>query len=75
MKTLAEQAQVYREAARAGVRTIREVLGRPADPDVELYERLTPQHFEAMVREYGIDDVTRYVQHMEHARLTAGRQR
>lgn len=47
------------------------VLGKPADPDVELYEKMTPRHFDRIREQYGLEGLLRYIRHVEHKRLTA----
>jgi hypothetical protein len=54
-----------RKAAQRGAATLRKMLGRSADPDVNLYRRLTPEDFERMAATYGRRAVADYIREME----------
>lgn len=44
-------------------------FGLTRDPDLSLYNRLTPDDFKAMSRDFGETNVLQYIQEMEKKRL------
>ena len=61
-----------KQAARDGVKTVRELLGRTNNPDLQIYERLGKDDFSEIVRDYGPEEAMRYIRAMELARLKEG---
>jgi hypothetical protein len=45
------------------------LVGKSVDPDVQLYEKMTPAAFDAVREKYGVEGLTRYIRHIEHKRL------
>ena len=45
------------------------MAGAPADPDIIFYDNLKPDEIDAMVKEFGPDDVGEYVHDMEARRM------
>lgn len=62
---LRQTVEIYRDAARAGVQSLKQLLGAPTDPAVAQYRRMTAEDFKGMVQEYGQPEVERYIRHME----------
>ena len=62
---LRQTVEIYRDAARAGVQSLKQLLGAPSDPAVAHYKRLTPDDLQGMIQEYGQPEVERYIRHME----------
>lgn len=56
-------------AASGGFDRISSALGGSKDPELAMYEKLTPDHFRAIVKEYGITQASEYINHMEFKRL------
>ncbi len=59
-------------AAREAVQEMRGYLGQPADPDLRLYQKLQPADFQAILQQYGPENLAQYVQTMEARRLKGG---
>jgi hypothetical protein len=45
------------------------VTGGENDPDLSLYQSLAPQDFTALMKEYGEEDILRYIRTMESKKL------
>lgn len=60
-----QTVEIYREAARAGAQSLKQLLGAPSDPAVAHYKRLTSDDFQDMIQEFGQPEVERYIRHME----------
>lgn len=57
------------QAVGSALKSVRESVGDETDPDLNVYERLSDEDFEWMVKEYGRDEVMRYIETMENKRL------
>lgn len=56
-------------AARRALDQTFRAMGHSTDPDVRLYNRLTPQDFEQIAAQQGEDGLLEYITEMERRRL------
>jgi hypothetical protein len=66
---LSEAVEQARLAAREAAKQARTVLGATNDPDLMLYNKMTPEKFEQIKAEYGPDALMDYIDTMERKRM------
>jgi len=54
------------EAAKKAVENVSKSIGAETDTDLQIYERLKPSDFPELITKYGVEDVIKYIQHMEY---------
>lgn len=53
------------KATRSAFDRVGKVVGAEPDPDLSFYKSLVPQDFTNLMKEYGEEDVIRYIREME----------
>ena len=61
------------KATRAAFDRAGSVTGAEPDPDLNLYKSLAPQDFTNLMKEYGENDVVRYIREMESKMMMGGK--
>lgn len=69
---LSEAVAQAKLAAREAARQARTVLGQSNDPDLMVYNRMTPEKFERIRQEQGEAGLLDYIDAMERKRLKGG---
>jgi len=59
------EVQQMTKAFREGAQTLRRTLGIQTDPNLSAYTKLTPEIFDDMAKQYGLDATIDYVKSME----------
>lgn len=70
MKTLDQRVEHLKGIySRSADRLVGKLSGKTSDPDIQLYEKMTPRAFDMIREKYGVEGLTRYIRHIEHKRL------
>jgi hypothetical protein len=69
MKTLSDAFTQLRVASKAALNSTAEISGQPNDPDLMLYNQLTPDTLNELSSTYGVDQMMEYVRTMEARKM------
>lgn len=61
------------KATRSAFDRVGNVVGTEPDPDLSFYKSLAPQDFTNLMKEYGENDVVRYIKDMESKMIMGGK--
>lgn len=70
MSKMMDSVNDLKKAFSRGARDVKRAVGIEDDPDVALYNRMTPEHLEKLREHYGLDNTVEYIQDMEYRKAT-----
>jgi hypothetical protein len=70
MSKMLDSVNDLKQAFTRGAQDVKRAVGIEDDPDVALYNRMTPEHLKKMREQYGLDNVVEYIQDMEYRKAT-----
>ena len=70
MSKMLDSVNDLKKAFTRGAQDVKQAVGIEDDPDVALYNRMTPEHLKKMREQYGLDNVVEYIQDMEYRKAT-----
>jgi len=60
------------KASSGAFRNMDKAVGGNIDPDLSLYKKLRPEHFNQIAQQYGLDNTVAYIQAMEKKQIVKG---
>lgn len=70
MSKMMDSVNDLKDAFSRGAQDVKRAVGIEDDPDVALYDRLTPEHLEKMRAHYGLDNTVEYIKDMAFRKAT-----
>lgn len=61
-----------RQAAHTALNNVAQVSQRENDPSLRIYQSLQPEDFNAIVKQYGMNNTVQYIQAMETKKMMGG---